>query len=238
MAKSQPQDRDSFCKKIFSTIATRYDFFNTVLSLNRDKYWRRFTVNMTGLKPGDRALDVCCGTGRICMEQANLVGPTGKVIGLDFCRDMLAIASRDIKAAKLDNIIDLVEGNAHDLPFSDNTFDGVTIGFGLRNVADIRGVLAELRRVVRPGARVVSLDLAKPGIIGFKQLYNFYLEQFVPFLGRMGVGQDTPYRWLPESLKIFPHQSEICTMFSDAGLKETIYYELTGGIVAVHVGVK
>jgi demethylmenaquinone methyltransferase / 2-methoxy-6-polyprenyl-1,4-benzoquinol methylase len=238
MSDLKPEDRENFCRKVFSCIASRYDFLNTVLSLNRDKYWRRFAVAKTGLEAGGRGLDVCCGTGRICIEQAKIVGATGVVIGLDFCRDMLNIAERDINRTQFNDTIKLVEGNALKLPFPDNTFDCATIGFGLRNVSDIRAALFEMRRVVRAGGRVVSLDLAKPGIIGFKEIYKLYLERVIPLLGRLGVGEDTPYRWLPESLKQFPHQTELCDMFGLVGLKEPNYYELTGGIVAVHVGIK
>ncbi|MBP2652560.1 MAG: UbiE [Firmicutes bacterium] len=238
MLELKSEDREKFCQRLFSDIACRYDFLNTVLSLNQDKYWRRFTVAKTGLKVGERGLDVCCGTGRICIEQAKIVGVTGSVIGLDFCHDMLNIAERDIQHTQFNNTIKLVEGNAMELPFPDDTFDCATIGFGLRNVSNIKIALTEMRRVIRPGGRVVSLDLAKPGIIGFKELYKIYLERVIPLLGRLGVGKDAPYRWLPESLKQFPHQVELCAMFGSVGLKEPTYYELTGGIVAVHVGIK
>ncbi|MBP2645074.1 MAG: Ubiquinone/menaquinone biosynthesis methyltransferase ubiE [Firmicutes bacterium] len=236
--KARQNSREEFCKNVFSTIAGKYDLLNTVLSFNQDKYWRRFTVRQAGLKPGGMALDVCCGTGRMCMEQAKIVGHTGSVTGVDFCSDMLAVAQKDIVNANYSNIIRLVQANALNLPFPENSFDSATIGFGLRNVADIKTALMEMRRVIKPGGRVVSLDLAKPGIWGFKAIYRFYLEQFVPFLGRLGVGQDTPYRWLPESLKLFPHQEKLCELFREAGLNDPRYYELTGGIVAVHVGTK
>jgi demethylmenaquinone methyltransferase/2-methoxy-6-polyprenyl-1,4-benzoquinol methylase len=124
------------------------------------------------------------------------------------------------------------------LPFADATFDCATIGFALRNVPDIKVVLAELRRVVKPGGRVVSLELAKPGAPGLKQLYYLYFERILPLLGKLGAGVDGPYRWLPESLRLYPHQSVILDIFKEIGLNNAVCHELTGGIVAVHVGSK
>lgn len=235
---NMPQNKEKFVHSVFTAIAGCYDLMNTLLSFNRDKYWRRFAVGRTGLRPGGYALDVCCGTGMLALEQAKAVGAAGKVVGLDFCREMLTVAEKNIARTEYGPVIELVEGNAMSLPFADNTFDSATIGFALRNVPDIEAVLREMRRVVKPGGAVVSLDLAKPGAPVFKQLYYFYFERLLPFLGKFGAGVDGPYRWLPESLRLFPHQAEVCEIFKRAGLREACYYELTGGIVAVHVGRK
>jgi len=190
------------------------------------------------LGPGGRGLDVCCGTGMLTLELAKAAGLNGQVEGLDFCADMLAIAESNIRKSPYRQVIKLVEGNAVNLPFPDNTFDCATIGFALRNVPDIRKTIDEMRRVVKPGGKVVSLELAKPGLPLFKQLYYFYFNCVVPVLGRLGAGLNGPYNWLPESLKKYPHQSEIKKIFADTGLTGACYYELTGGIVAVHVGEK
>lgn len=230
--------KEKYVHEIFCTIAHRYDLMNSLLSFNQDKYWRRFAVTKTGLKAGDTGLDVCCGTGLLSVEQARCVGMTGKIVGLDFCKNMLDIAIDNIAKTPYRPVIELIEGNAMTLPFADDTFNGATIGFALRNVPDIRAVLAEMRRVIRPGGKVVSLDLAKPSAPGFKQLYYLYFEQILPFLGRLGIGVDGPYHWLPESLRLFPHQVELCAIFNEVGFKDAIYYELTGGITAVHVGTK
>jgi demethylmenaquinone methyltransferase / 2-methoxy-6-polyprenyl-1,4-benzoquinol methylase len=238
MKKCQPQTKEQFVHELFSTIAHRYDLLNSLLSFNRDRYWRRLAVERTGLAPGQKGLDVCCGTGLMTVEQARRVGPGGKVVGLDFCRSMLTVAVGNIAKTPYGPVIELVEGNAMALPFADDSFDCATIGFALRNVPDIKAVLAELRRVVRPGGRVVSLELAKPSVPVFKQLYYLYFEQILPLLGRVGIGADGPYRWLPESLRRLPHQAEICRLFGEVGLRDAAYEELTGGIVAVHTGVK
>ncbi|MDO7785942.1 demethylmenaquinone methyltransferase [Desulforamulus aquiferis] len=232
------KSKEEFVHGVFSSIAHRYDLLNTTLSFNRDKYWRRFAVEQTNIKSGAMALDVACGTGMLSIELAKIAFPTGRVIGLDFCENMLAKAVENIDKTKYKSSIELVQGNAMELPFEDNTFDCATIGFALRNVPDVEKCIDEMRRVVKPGGRVVSLELAKPSAPVFKQLYYLYFDRLVPLLGKMGVGKDGPYQWLPNSLKIFPHQSVVRDMFSRAGLKDAVYHELTGGIVAVHVGIK
>ncbi|MDD4169597.1 MAG: demethylmenaquinone methyltransferase [Desulfotomaculaceae bacterium] len=234
----QFRNKEEYVHAVFSSIAHRYDLLNTTLSFNRDKYWRRFAVEQTGLVPGGKGLDVCCGTGMLALELAKVVGPGGHVIGLDFCENMLAKALLNIGRTPYEQVIELVQGNAIDLPFPDNAFDCATIGFALRNVSDIRKTIDEMRRVVKPGGRVVSVGLAKPGTPIFKQIYYLYFNHMVPVLGRLGIGLDGPYSWLPNSLKDFPHQSEIRDIFEDTGLIGACYHELTGGIVAVHMGEK
>jgi demethylmenaquinone methyltransferase/2-methoxy-6-polyprenyl-1,4-benzoquinol methylase len=125
-----------------------------------------------------------------------------------------------------------------DLPFADDTFDCATIGFGLRNVPDMRKTLQEMMRVLKPGGRLVCLEFAKPTVPGFKQVYNFYFDKWVPFLGKLGVGLDGPYRYLHESWKVFPHQKELKEIFTEVGLDNAHYFELTGGVVAIHIGSK
>ncbi|GAW91887.1 demethylmenaquinone methyltransferase [Calderihabitans maritimus] len=234
----QYKSKEEYVHALFSSIAHRYDLLNTLLSFNRDRYWRYFAVKQTGLRPGGKGLDVCCGTGKLAIEQAKVVGPAGKVVGLDFCENMLEVGKKNVARTPYRDIIEFVQGNAIDLPFPDNTFDCATIGFALRNVPDIEKTISEMMRVVRPGGKVVSLELAKPSLPVFKQLYYFYFNRLVPFLGRLGVGLEGPYSYLPNSLKSFPHQEEIRQLFAGVGLEDARYYELTGGIVAVHVGTK
>lgn len=238
MQPDQFRNKEEYVHAIFSSIAPRYDLLNTALSFNRDKYWRKFAVEHTGLRPGGKALDVCCGTGMLTLELAKAAGIGGHVVGLDFCEEMLAKAVLNIKNTSYEGVIELVQGNAVHLPFPANTFDCATIGFALRNVPDIKKTIIEMRRVVKPGGKVVSLELAKPDLPVFKQLYYFYFNCIVPVLGRLGAGLNGAYSWLPESLKLFPHQSELREIFSSTGLTGVRYYELTGGIVAVHVGQK
>ena len=238
MAKLKGKDKEAHVQSVFAAIARRYDLLNTVLSFNQDRYWRRFAIRQTRLANGGNALDVCCGTGMMVIAEAEIVGPNGHVTGLDFSPPMLAVAAENIAKTSYSDRIELMEGNAMALPFADDTFDCATIAFGLRNVPDILQTVAEMRRVVRPGGRVVSLELAKPSAPVFKQLYYLYFEHLLPLLGKLGVGREGPYRWLPESLKAYPHQKEIRDLFERTGLKDAHFFELTGGITAVHVGIK
>lgn len=228
--------KEEYVHALFSSIAHRYDLLNTLLSFNQDKYWRRFAAAQTGLQPGGHGLDVCCGTGMLTVELARLAGPRGYIVGLDFCEKMLERAAENIRKTPYAQQIRLVNGNAVALPFPDNTFDCATIGFALRNVPDVYRTITEMARVVKPGGKVVSLELSKPSMPVFKQLYYLYFNYVVPFLGRLGVGFDGPYSYLPRSLKEFPHQRELQKIFFEAGLRNVKFYELTGGIVSVHVG--
>lgn len=235
---SQYKNKEEYVHAIFSSIAHRYDLLNTTLSFNRDKHWRRFAVSKTGLKKNGSALDVCCGTGMLTLELAKVAGPQGKVVGLDFCENMLAKAKENLSKTPLGSSIKLIHGNAINLPFEDNTFDCATIGFALRNVPDVKKTIYEMKRVVKPGGKVVSLELFKPNTPVFKQIYYLYFNHLVPILGKLGVGKGGPYNYLPNSVWTFSHQEEIKDLFSQLGLLNTTYYELTGGIAVVHVGTK
>ena len=233
-----PQEKQQFVHRVFSDIAFRYDLLNSLLSLNQDKYWRKKAVQLAGVRSGSQVLDVCCGTGMLTIELAKATTPSGTVTGLDFCQNMLDQAVLNINKTAYQNQISLLQGNAMELPFADNSFDCATIAFALRNVPDIKGAVSEMRRVVKPGGMVLSLELSKPSVPIFKQLYYLYFEQLLPLLGRLGVGLDGPYRWLPESLRLFPHQKAVQEIFSTVGLKDASYTELTGGIVSIHTGIK
>lgn len=231
-------EKEIYVRRLFSKIARRYDLMNTLLSFNLDKYWRRVAVEEAKLKKGALALDVCCGTGMLTLGLAEAVYPDGQVVGLDFCREMLEVAKVNLARSPYGRIVKLVQGNAIALPFEDNTFDCATIAFALRNVPDIEKTLREMQRVVKPGGRVISLELAKPSGFFFKQLYYLYFNHLVPLIGRLAVGDKDPYSYLPRSLKNFLHQEELLKLFTKIGLKEAYFRELTGGVVAVHVGVK
>lgn len=230
--------REEYVCRLFNAIAPRYDILNTILSFNCDRRWRSFTVAQTGLTPGGNALDVCCGTGMLSLELARVVAPGGQVVGLDFAAAMIEVARRHVAASSYGHFVKLVEGNAMSLPFPDDSFDCATVAFGLRNLPDVKQGLREMQRVVRPGGRVVSLELAKPSLPLFKQAYYLYFDHLVPLLGRIGVGLHGPYNYLPRSLKGYPHQKEILQYYNDLGFDGARCHELTGGIVAVHVGIK
>jgi len=232
------ENKERFVRDMFNSIARRYDLMNTLMTAGMDRSWRKYTVKRAELKPGGHGLDVCCGTGMITMEQVRAAGPDGRVTGLDFSENMLAIARENIKEFRLRENIRFIQGNAMELPFDDNSFDCVTVGWGLRNVPDILAVVKEMTRVVRPGGKVVSLDMAQPTALVFKQCYWLCFEKIIPAMGRLWAGNKGAYGYLHDSAKVFPPQWELAGIFSRAGLTETGYQNLAGGIVAVVEGRK
>lgn len=233
---SKPSEKERYVHSLFAGIARRYDLLNTILSLGLDRYWRRRTVELMELKAGDSALDVACGTGMLLLKQASVVGARGEVVGVDFCQPMLDIARACIAGSRYAGIVRLVNANALSLPFPDGSFDGASVGFALRNLPDIHAAIAEMARVVRPGGRVVALEISKPTIPLFRQLFFLYFNYIVPLAGRILSGSKEPYQYLPESLKPLPNPEEIRRMFTANGLKDTHYYKLSGGIMCIHLG--
>ncbi len=227
-------EKAKYVHEMFSSIARKYDLLNTLLSLNRDKYWRRFAVERSGLCPGGSAIDIATGTGELAIELAKTVGPDVKVVGVDFCREMLDIAEE--KCAGLP--IELADGNAQELPYPDGTFDLATIGFALRNVESIEKTLEEMARVVKPGGRVISLEFTQPDNSLFRALYYLYFFKILPVVGGFVSRNKDAYSYLPDSVVKFPDKTGLKGIMEKAGLDDIEIYSLTGGIVAVHVGVK
>lgn len=223
---------------MFNSIAPRYDLLNTLMSLGMDKRWRQLAVKRSGVLPGGRALDICCGTGMITVELARAVGSDGHVTGLDFSQNMLNIARQRVSRSPWQEVVDLVAGNAMSLPFEENSFDAVTVGWGLRNVPDIKTVVTEMVRVTKPGGMVVSLDMAKPELPVFKQIYWLYFEKLVPLMGKIWAKQESAYSYLHNSARAFTPQKELADIFREAGLEETGYQNLFGGVVALVAGRK
>src|SRR5690606_3336236 len=238
MHKESPApSKEQFVHRVFESIAKDYDRMNTILSFGRHKGWRRFTMERMEVRPGDTAIDVCCGTCDRTIALAELSG-TGEIVGLDFSDKMLQVGREKVDKRGLGDNIRLVRGNAMELPFPDNTFDHATIGFALRNVPDIRQVLSEMRRVVKPGGQVVSLELSKPTWTPFRTVYYFYFEKVLPLLGKIIADKYEQYQWLPESLSNFPDYNELADVFRECGLTNIQVYPLTGGIAALHIGIK
>ena len=223
--------------EVFEKIAPKYDMMNDIISFRRHKAWRKFTMRKMAIQPGQSSLDLCCGTAdwTIALAEASQGGET---VGLDFSRRMLDVGQAKIDKLGMTDRIKLVEGNAMELPFADNSFDYVTIGFGLRNVPDIDQVLREMHRVAKPGGKVVCLELSKPTWQPFKGIYYFYFEKLLPLLGKWLVRRYEQYRWLPESLKLFPDLLQLSERFRTAGLKQVYAYPFFCGVAALHIGTK
>lgn len=229
--------KEEYVHSVFENIAHKYDLMNTLLSFRRHKAWRKFTMKKMMVKEADTALDVACGTADWTISLAK-ASKTGKIIGLDFSKNMLEVGKEKVKIAGLDKQIELVNGNAMELQFEENTFDHATIGFALRNVPDIEKVLSEMMRVVKPGGKVVSLELSKPNWPPFRKIYYLYFYKILPLLGKLFANSYEQYAWLPESLTNFPDQKELARIFEKVGLEKVEVYPLAGGIAALHIGYK
>ncbi|MWV44722.1 demethylmenaquinone methyltransferase [Paenibacillus sp. HJL G12] len=235
--KAHTEEQYDHVQSVFESIASKYDIMNDILSFRRHKAWRKFTMKQMAMKPGDTAVDLCCGTCDWTLSMAEASG-TGQVIGLDFSPNMLKVGENKVRAKHKEDQITLVQGNAMELPFEDNRFDYATIGFGLRNVPDLEKVLQEMRRVVKPGGMVVCLELSKPTWQPFKGIYYFYFQKILPSLGKLFAKRYDQYKWLPDSLALFPGREELAAIFRNVGLEHVKAYPLTGGIAALHIGIK
>ena len=225
--------RESQVRSMFDRIAGRYDLLNSVMSAGLHHRWRTRAVDIAGVASGDRALDVCCGTGDLALELKRTVGEQGRVVGLDFSEPMLELARS--KSSRLGLDVEFVQGNALELPFADDAFDAATVGFGVRNLVDLRSGIAELARVVRPGGRVVILEITTPTDPPLSWFYRLWFDAAVPLLGAVAGDRDA-YTYLPESVRRFPPPLELAEMMHQVGLRSIRYLLLAGGIVAIHSG--
>ncbi len=220
---------------MFSTIAPRYDLLNRVLSLGIDRRWRRFAVDQLVKRENAHYLDVATGTCDVALEIVNSLKGS-KVTGVDFSEGMLELGKEKILNAGLNDRVDVRLGDASDLPFEDNTFDGSIIAFGIRNVQDYKKGISEMGRVVKSGCRVVILEFTTMQSRMFKPFYIFYITKVLPFIGEIISGKKGAYKYLPDSMLSFPVPEELKKAMEETGLQNVRYYKLTFGIVAVHVG--
>jgi demethylmenaquinone methyltransferase/2-methoxy-6-polyprenyl-1,4-benzoquinol methylase len=223
-------------RAVFESVAGNYDLMNDLMSGGAHRIWKRFTLSQTGLRPGQRALDVAGGTGDLAAGMAKQVGAEGLVVLSDINAAMLTEGRDALLDKGLVGNVRFSLANAERLPFPDSSFDCVTIGFGLRNVTDKAAALRSMTRVLKPGGQLLILEFSHPVVPGLKPVYDAYSFSVLPWLGKVVARDEASYRYLAESIRRFPRQEELRDMMRAAGLEECRYHNLSGGIVALHRG--
>jgi len=221
-------------QSMFDRIAGRYDLLNSVMTAGLHHTWRQRAADRAEIGPGDSVLDVCCGTGDLAFELAGRVEPDGRVVGSDFSEPMLDLARE--KAAGRDTPVRFEWADALRLPYDEGRFDAVTVGFGVRNLSDLDRGLAEMRRVLRPGGRLVILEITQPTRPPLSTFYSLWFDRVVPVLGRIA-GDSAAYSYLPESVRSFPSPRGLAEKMDAAGFGRIRWTVLAGGIIAIHSGV-
>jgi demethylmenaquinone methyltransferase/2-methoxy-6-polyprenyl-1,4-benzoquinol methylase len=228
---------------VFASIVERYELLNTILSLGQDRYWRKAVAKIADIKPDQMAIDLCTGTGSLAVELVKHID-TGKeeaspsVIGIDFCDKMLLEAKEKLNNPRYKGRIEFVNGLAENIPFADNTFDCATIAFGLRNVEDIQQTFSQMQRVVKHGGKIISLEFVVPSSKFIQCFYYPYLKWILPNIGRLVSKKEIPYQYLSDSISGFMTAGDLASIMTLTGLKSVRWHNLSGGVVAIHVGYK
>jgi demethylmenaquinone methyltransferase/2-methoxy-6-polyprenyl-1,4-benzoquinol methylase len=225
-------------RDVFDSVAGRYDIMNDVMSLGVHRLWKWFTVSQGGVREGQNVLDVAAGSGDLSRKFADRVGPRGNVVVTDINRAMLEVGRKRLVDAGIIGNVLFAQADAENLPFNDNYFDCICIGFGLRNVTRKDAALESMYRCTRPGGRLLVLEFSQPVSTLLKKIYDAWSFNAIPALGQAITGDRESYRYLVESIRMHPAQEELKSMMLEAGFDEVRYHNLSGGIVAVHVGYK
>lgn len=224
--------------QVFSSVASRYDVMNDVMSFGIHRLWKRFTIGQAGVRTGQKVLDLAGGTGDLAAQFVTQVGATGLVTVADINAAMLDVGRARFADRGLAGNVEFVQANAESLPFPDNYFDCITIAFGLRNVTHIDAALASMFRVLKPGGRLLVLEFSKPVLPGLNTVYDAYSFHLLPKLGKLIANDEESYRYLVESIRKHPDQETLKEMMEKAGFERAHYFNLSGGIVALHKGYK
>ncbi len=232
------EKKEALVADVFHSVAAKYDLMNDLMSLGIHRLWKRFTIECSGIRPGQKVLDLAGGTGDLTARFSRIVGEQGEVILADINDSMLKVGRNKLRDKGLVGNIRYVQANAEALPFPDNYFDLITIGFGLRNVTHKEQALASMFRVLKPGGRLLVLEFSKPTNAVMSKLYDLYSFHLLPRMGKLVAGDAESYQYLAESIRMHPDQETLKGMMEQVGFDDVSYFNLTQGVVAVHRGYK
>ena len=232
------QEKVSRVAGVFDSVAAKYDMMNDLMSMGIHRLWKKQTIDMSGVREGHTVLDLAGGTGDLTMKFSQLVGPEGQVILADINDSMIKVGRDKLIDKGVVGNVNYVQANAENLPFPDNTFDCITIAFGLRNVTDKQAALESMARVLKPGGRLLILEFSKTENPLLTKAYDTYSFNILPKIGKLVADDEDSYRYLAESIRMHPDQETLKGMLEQAGLVNCRYNNMTGGIVALHFGIK
>ena len=232
------EQKQSLVGEVFRSVAGKYDLMNDAMSFGAHRLWKWFAIGQTGVKPGDKVLDLAAGSGDLSLEFAKKVGASGHVTMTDINEAMLDVGRKKLTNKGIVGNIDYAIVNAEELPFPDNHFDCISISFGLRNVTNKTQALSEMARCLKPGGRMIVLEFSKPTIEWLEKAYDTYSFNVIPKLGQWLANDSESYQYLVESIRKHPDQDTLKQMMLDVGFDKVKYHNLTGGIVALHIGMK
>ncbi|MEQ9889243.1 bifunctional demethylmenaquinone methyltransferase/2-methoxy-6-polyprenyl-1,4-benzoquinol methylase UbiE [Pectobacterium zantedeschiae] len=231
-------EKEVMVAEVFHSVAAKYDLMNDLMSFGIHRVWKRFTIECSGVRRNQRVLDLAGGTGDLTAKFSRMVGESGEVVLADINASMLKVGREKLRNKGIIDNINYVQANAEALPFPDDFFDCITISFGLRNVTDKNKALRSMYRVLKPGGRLLVLEFSKPVIKQLSTVYDAYSFHILPRIGEAVASDAGSYRYLAESIRMHPDQETLKGMMSDAGFDSVNYFNLTGGIVALHRGFK
>ncbi len=231
-------EKEHLVADVFHSVAEKYDLMNDLMSFGIHRLWKRFTIDCAGVRPGQKILDLAGGTGDLTAKFSRLVGDSGEVVLAEINDSMLKVGREKLRNKGLVNNIRYVQANAEALPFPDNYFDLITIGFGLRNVTHKDQALASMYRALKPGGRLLVLEFSKPTNVVMSKLYDFYSFKVLPKMGQLVAKDSNSYQYLAESIRMHPDQETLKAMMETVGFEQVTYHNLTQGVVALHRGFK
>lgn len=231
-------EKEKHVADVFHSVAAKYDLMNDLMSFGVHRVWKMFTIEYSGVRAGQRVLDLAGGTGDLALKFSRIVGEQGQVVLADINESMLKVGRDKLLDKGASGNTRFVQANAEALPFPDNYFDCITIAFGLRNVTDKQKALESMTRVLKPGGRLLVLEFSKPNNPLLTKMYDTYSFSLLPMMGKMVVNDSDSYRYLAESIRMHPDQETLKSMMEQAGLVQCQFRNMTGGVVALHKGIK